>query len=242
VFKEIIYAEVTVDTGLAPVIENVVADAKPRRKPPSAGSRVVLIANTHKVVIRVAELTGRDRRLSPATKWRLVQDNFPIGAFLNADTHIFDGSVFKNSEGEHRFMMAALSKAIAEPMGEMAAEKWKVSKLLRLDTIEHMLFRQFANEGHKWVVFPQSEGFRILHINNSLPQGANYISNHPEFRNLELERAWEANMPSSAIILSRTTGVKPDTPDLPEERGDYWIRDFLQGRGVGVSHEDLSFK
>jgi len=262
---KIIYAEVTVDDDLMPVIAGTWAKGSgycPGFAPRGKGSHVVLVANSNKVVIRVTELSKRDRRLSPAVKWRLVQENFPIGTLLNADTHIFDGSVFKNSAGQVCFMMAALPKAIAEPIGEMA-EKWiKPHKLMRLDTIEHMMFRQFAHKaalsreptGPQWLIFRQSQGFRILQLSNGLPQGAYYISDNPEFRAAELERVWKVAAPENGVILMHTHRHQEDadtenfaadtyagsTPGLHDSNGwnkDLWIRELLQGMGAEISFE-----
>jgi len=210
------------------------------------GSHVTLVANTHRTAIRIAELTARGKRLTNAAKWRLVEENFPLGPLMNANTHIFDGSVFENSTGRRCFMMATLPKTIAEPTGELALEMWgNAHKLARLDTVEHMVFRHFAftpkarnkririeeNPAPLWVVLPQGEGFRILHINDGLPQGAYYISNHPDLREAELQRAWETAIPQRVVMLTRTQTSKP-----PQ---DAWIKEHIQGRGLPVENKDL---
>ena len=233
-----IYAEVTVCEDFVPAIPHV---------SPGKGSRVVLVANTHRAVVRIADLSRRDRRLTPAIKWRLVQESFPIGPQLNENTHIFDGGVFTNAAKSSCFLMIALPKAIAEPIAEMGVEKWgSVHKLERLDTVEHVLFRYFAriarnahdkngagvlnaeNPTSQWVVFPQDLGFRIVILKDGLPLSAHYISNHPELREAELDRVWEAAAPDHAVILTRASGDG-------EVIGDdgLWLREFVQGRGVG---------
>jgi len=240
-----LYAEVIMLDDLTPTIvtgspERDSCMVLPAKLP--VGSLVALVANTHRVVVRVAELAGHGRRLTPADKWRLVQDNFPIGPQLNDDTHIFDGAIFENSAERRCFMMVALPRMVAESIGEMAVEKWgKVHKFARLDTIEHMLFRHFANTcGGKavhplkaetpvqlWVVFPQSMGFRILHMNEGLPYGAHYISSHPELREAELGRVWEVATPSHVVILTRNNS------------DEEWISDFVQGRGLAIEKKPL---
>jgi len=263
-----IYAEITIDDCFVPAViaEEWTRGTKYRscvesfgkRKLPSKAARVTLVVNTHRAVIRVAELTGRDRRLSPAVKWRLVQENFPVGALLNAETHIFDGSVFNDSTGRQRFMMVALPKAIAEPIGAMAEERWgSVHRLMRLDTIEHMIFRYFTcvniqkeNPLPLWVVFPQGMGFRILCLENGLPMMVHYISNHPELRLAELDRAWEVASPERAVILIREKDVESDAKsnnaimpgaDAASRLDDaknqsLWLQNFARGRGVIVEN------
>lgn len=257
-----IYAEVTVSDDFTPEIisEGWVRGTKQRScinphgklKPPGNGTSVTLVANTHRVAVRVAQLTGSDRKLSPVVKWRLVQENFPIGALMNGETHVFDGSVFKDATGRQCFMMVALPKTIAESIGAMAEEKWgSVHRLARLDTMEHMLFRHFAvapvrkrpnvadlkqNDNSMlspveetplslWVIFPQDTGFRVLCINHGLPQGAYSVSNHPELREAELGRAWEADTPGHVIIHTRKS---EDTN---------WIQEQLQGRGATTENQ-----
>ena len=229
------------------------------------GSRVTLVANTHRAVIRIAELPVG--RLSKQVQWRLVEENFPMGPLLNADTHIFDGSVFENNAGRRCFMMAALPKAFAEPVGDMAVAKWG-SKLARMDTVEHLLFRRFVfthemkskrlckteNPMPMWVVFPQDIGFRVLHINDGLPRGAYYISNHPPLREAELVRVWEVAEPSHVVMLARrpdagggvpqgveTNAEELDLEELTSEEvcKDLWLREFVQGKGLVVENREL---
>jgi len=264
-----IYAEVAMHDDAMPAIVTCGRAARkggkccmslPAKLP--LGSRVTLVANTHRAVIRVAELPTRGGGLSNAAQWRLVEENFPLGPLLNADTHIFDGSIFENDAGRRCFMMAALPKAIAEPIGELAVTKWgSVHKLARLDTVEHMLFRHFAfdceskgkrlrkaeNPVPQWVVFPQSKGFRILYINNGLPQGAHYISNHPELRDAELERVWETAAPGQVVIVTRTTAAEmpagsdeaSDLPGLDDPRKAQWLLEYVQGKGLVVDSMEL---
>lgn len=276
-FGKMIYAEVTTHDDFMPAITTTGSDSRkgsccclelPATLP--ANTKVTLIANTHRAIIRVAEMPARSKRLSTADKWRMVEENFPLGPTLNADTHIFDGSIFENNAGKRCFMMVAIPKAIAEPIGEMAVEKWgSEHKLARLDTIEHMLFRHVGREAINmrsktketpapvWVVFPQGIGFRILHIIDGLPKGAYYISDHPDLRGAELERAWESATPSHAVFISRIPGTEMDTgvPANAEEAvaadiaaglrdsddggSGLWIFEFMQGRGLAVDSRKL---
>ena len=257
--RKMIYAEVTVVDDFVPVV--VTPDAEGCTCGSCSGladgkkpRQVTLVVNTHRTVIRAHELTGRDNRLTPTVKWRLVQENFPLGPLMNEDTHIFDGSVFENSTGGRYFVMMALPKAIAEPIGEMGMEKWGSSyKLARLDTIEHVLFRHYApnEKTHAlWVVFPQSNGFRVLHMSDGVPRGGYSISNHPELREEELARVWEAATPEEVVLLTRErekSAVSPEESGTATE-GLYaaphgleirWMPAFFQDRGVTIKGETL---
>jgi len=251
--RKMIYAEVTVGDDLSPAIiaESWMQGGKYRscmgplgkRKPPGSGAPVMLVANTHRVAIRVAELAGRDRRLSPAIKWRLVEENFPIGELFNGDTHVFDGSVFKDGKGRQCFLMMAMPKIIAEAIGAIAEEKWgNVHRLERLDTVEHMLFRQYChikagqtkeNPLPYWIVFPQGLGFRILHIYEGLPHGVYSVSDHTELREAELEQAWVAAEPTRVVLMTRARDSEDGAMILPDS-GAQWIYDFVQSKGVDV--------
>ena len=238
---KMIYAEVTANENFEPAITQV---SKVN------GSRVALIANTHRAIVRVADLTVQDKRLTAATQWRLVQENFPMGPQLNENTHIFDGGVFTNATKRSCFLMIAIPKAIAEPIAEIAVERWgSVHKLKRLDTIEHILFRYYTNaakkasnkaqldtdiENHKaqWIIFPQDLGYRILFMNDGLPHGAHYISNHPDLRAAELDRAWNTATPSHVTILSR---MSDDEEAAVSD--DQWLHEFLKGKGVSIDNE-----
>ncbi|MCL2404116.1 MAG: hypothetical protein FWC92_01085 [Defluviitaleaceae bacterium] len=247
---KMIYAEVTVTANGDDFVPSITTEAwanGPKKRSctgsksvlPGKRTRVTLVANTHRAVVRVAELTKH--KLTREAKWQLVKDNFPIGALMNEETHIFDGSIFINKTGRYCFMMVALPKAIAVPISEMAIEKWNnVHRLARLDTTEHMIFRHFAREATlskttenptpQWVICPQDLGFRILHINDDLPQGTYYISNESELCLAELERVWEAATPKHVVIMTRTS----EDIDPEDQSADQWIWEFVQGRGADI--------
>jgi len=239
-----IYTEVKIS-------ENDKPSLTPATNEPSKISRAVLIANTHRVVVRAAKLTKRDRWLTPKNQWRLVQESFPLGMMLNENTHIFDGSLFINKAGQRCFTMFALPKAISEAVAEISIAKWgNIHKLQRLDTIEHLLFKYYTRRANKtrdknrkpikipksqWVIFPQDLGFRVLFLNDGLPCGAYYVSNHLTFREIELERVWGIATPSSVTILTRSF----DDDALANEGSDTsWIQAFVQSRGdIEITNE-----
>ena len=215
-----IYAQVTVNDDYEPTFSQVTPD-----KTPGKGPQIVMIMSTHRVVIRVAELTKADKRLTPAIQWRLVQENFPIGPLLNGDTHIFDGSIFTNNAKQQCFMMAAIPKEISETIANEAIEKWSnPHRLKQLDTIEHVLFRHYTkpdDTNAKCIVFPQSIGYRALCINSGLPKSAYSISNHPKMREAELERILDAAESTHVIILD----------DGTKDRDNKWLKKHIQSRG-----------
>ena len=220
--KKMAYAVVTIDDDNNPIIASVPSDA----------SRVVLIVNTHRVVIRVADLAAHKLPLDPAAEWQLVQEHFPFGPVLDENTHIFDGSVFDNADGGCCFMMAALPRAVSEAAAKIGIEQWgSVHKLERLDTIEHMLFRHYVDKNPKplWIVFPQDLGFRVLSIDSGLPKGAHYIRNHPVMREVEFDRAWQVDRPGCVVLLASDDG---------SEDKYLWLRDLLHEWGAAEVIEE----
>ena len=196
------------------VIATVDNDAKPSfvdNQDRSTKKPITLLTNTHRAIIRIAKLTKQEKRLTSKIKWRLVQENFPLGILLNENTHYFDGCIFTNATGERIFLMVALPKNISQAITDMALEEWgSIHRITHLGTLEDLLFRQYTQleKNHEketphaqWIVFPQDEGFRILHINNGLPGGAYYISNREGFREAELARVWEIASTQSAVML-----------------------------------------
>ena len=241
--RKIIYAEVTINDKHEPTIAPFTPDKKPGK-----GPKVALIANTHRAAIRVAELPTRGRWLTQGARWQLVQANFPIGPLLNEDTHIFDGSIFKNNAQRRSFFMVAIPKAIAEPIAEMALKQWgSAHRLTRLDTIEHVLFNHYTRNGKillddsdkssQWIIFPQDSGFRVLFIDDGLPHSAHYISNEPDMRESELTWVWEIAKPKHVIILSR---MPEDEVASDKAWEGSWLHGFISGLGeVEVVDENL---
>jgi len=237
-----IYAEVSIDEDFKPAFAYISQHK---------ASKVALVTNTHRTVVRVADLTGYDKRLTQVVQWRLVQENFPFGQLLNENTHIFDGGTFANSAGQKRFMMVALPKTIADSIAEMGMEKWgSAHKLERLDTIEHVLFRYYADAANKaygkahtdthtenpkaqWIVFRQDMGFRILVLVDCLPHNAHYISNHNELRESELDRVWHESTPSHVLILTRVSNG-----DLTTDADSIWLKEYIQGKEITLDNED----
>jgi len=170
----------------------------PRKYPFRGLPIVVLFTNVRYVTIRVADikqkppagkfsgfLQGLFGHASP-TPWELVKSHFPIGDKMNEQTHIFDGTVFENKD-EKRYLMAAIPIEIAEKLAASANNVF--GRISRLDVVETALFRYFSSYNEDlWVVFPQCDGFCVLHMTDGLPRAAWNISNHLYFRRDELER------------------------------------------------------
>lgn len=238
------YAEITIDNNLTPTITPVATNEK-------FASRVGLVANTHRTIIRTKELTSRRPWLTSKTKWQLVKDSFPLGLLLSGDTHIFDGTVIQNNQGNRCFLMVAFPKAISESVAELAVEKWgSVHKIHHLDAVEHMLFKHFARRASaardannqpiqkpQWIVFPQGLGFRILFLENGLPVSAYRVSNQLGLREDELRRVMDVALPEDIVMLSR----KPNDTSNEIYSDGAWMEAILQSRGdVNVSYEDFT--
>ena len=237
-FKKLTYAEIGIDDEHNASILSTSTDAP----------RASLIANTHRTIIRVAELTKRDMWLREKNKWRLVQENFPLGRQLNETTHIFDGSLFTNNSGKRSFLMAALPLRVSESIFELSLEKWgSIHKIEGLETIEHMLFRHYAKQANSarddngkqiknpkpmWVIFPQGKGFRLLVLDDGLPKSALCISSVPRTRLHELKRYWAGAETNNVTILFRKG----------EKKKNAWLQAFFKKKsGVEVVSECYSF-
>ena len=254
--KRPVYSQVTVNDALEPTFCLVPVEGKPRKNP-----RVMLVANTRWAAIRVSEISRHEKWRSQAVQWRLIEENFPIGPLMNADTHIFDGSLFENHENKCRFMMVALPKTIVEPIAELGVQKWKTSnRLTRLDVIEHLLFRHYtkihntANDKSGrpldessnpvnmhyplWVVFSQDAGLRLLLIDNGLPVSAHYLSEHHDTQVREAELVWGIEAPRRVVFATLDFGEAAfesgrKTAAMPPT----WLYEFIRSKG-GVEIEN----
>jgi len=223
-----VYTQVMVSNNYEPIFSQVIPD-----KTPGKGPQVVMVVSTHRTVVRVAKLTKADKRLTPAIQWQLVQENFPIGPLFNGDTHIFDGSVFTNDVKQQSFIMVAIPKKFSESIATAAIENWgSAHRLERLDTIEHVLFRHYTKQFSKesmWIVFPQDNGFRILHLKNGLPENAYNISNHPDMREIELKRIMEASKLTKIITLCGDV----------DKANSRWLKEFIQSYEMIETVDDM---
>jgi len=169
-------------------------------------SSVVLVANTKKTAVRIAESFDVER----------IEEVFPIGEKMNKDTHAFDSVEFVNYDtNTTRYMCAALPVDFTDTIAREAVDTFRgVHTLIRLDTVENILFRHYADFTSEpmWILLPQSDGLRVLHTAWSLPRGAYTISSHPDLRREELERAWmdsqkEGFAPERVVLLDTEDGV-----------------------------------
>jgi len=157
----------------------------PLNLPKFKAKSVVLVANTRKTIIRIADSpTGE--------QWELISKTFPIGSKMNETTHIFDGSKFVNDKGESRFFMAALPVETCNTIVKIGeALTGSIYNLELIDTVEHVLLRQYTSVisgGAVLILLPQDEGLRLLHIANGLPRSVGDISNNPQHREDEFSR------------------------------------------------------
>ena len=202
--------------------------------PKIKASSVVLVANTRSTVIRVArldEFSQKPKKLTMGDKWQLVLDNFPISSKMNENTHVFDGSIFTNKNGQTCFFMAALPINVGEELVKIGVGIFgSVHSISRIDTAEHLLFQKYLASGAEGnidgallVFLPQDEGLRVLHIENGLPIGAGYIGNNPMYREDELRRF---------IVGAKVQVGRAVLPDCENECDFDWLEDALPGYKV----------
>lgn len=156
---------------------------------------MVIVANTRKTIIRVAQEAGG---------WDVIKEHFPIGERMNEDTHVFDGSLFTEN-GQMRFFMTALPISICDEIAKKGAEiAGSIHKIKRMETIEHLVFRKFCGQaGDMYIFLPQDQGIRVLCIKDALPHSVYYISNNPNHREAELSRIYDGQ--TEAVILEDGT-------------------------------------
>ncbi|MCL1843200.1 MAG: hypothetical protein FWF79_05260 [Defluviitaleaceae bacterium] len=208
-------------------------------------SSLVLVANTRKAVVRLADVSPENISKSGVLRgdrWGFVQKTFPIGEKMNENTHIFDGNIFKNSNagGLSRFFMTALPVGICDVMARIGIMlSGSIHKVKRLDTIEHILFRKYVFAADKndslFIFLPQSGGLRVLNIYENLPNTAFFISNNPAVRDNEFLRFYNS--------LGEKEGVRKKAILLNHEHDTaqnwQWVYDVLSRNNFEVSEKML---
>ena len=155
------------------------------------GKKLVLVANYKKTLIRVAdkhEFSHKSgffrKKITNSDAWEVIKSVFPIGPSINEDTHLFDISLF----GNRKFVCFGIPVDLCEKLAQIGEElTGSIHRVSRLESIENLMFMKHNSES-KIVVFPQDDGFRVLTVQDGLPENAFYISNHPDRRMAEFER------------------------------------------------------
>lgn len=192
---------------------------------------MTLVANSLKTAIRVVlhdDIT-KDR-------WQMVKSAFPLGKNMNENTHVFDGTLYTNKNGQTRFLIAALPISVADELTKEAVEKTgSIHKIKRLDTIENIYFQEYAPacrpSDSVLVIFPQESGLRILQITNSLPFSSHVISNHPEHKMAEFLRVLKSVTAQEAV---KHRAVLLTTAEFS------WISEILTENNFAIFQESLS--
>jgi hypothetical protein len=182
--------------------------------------QVVLIANTPKTAVRIASSDNENR-------WEIVKKFFPIGELMNENTHVFDGSLFANSNGQSRFFIAALPVLACEKFAEIGVKlTGSIHRVVRLDTVEHVFFKKYCASDYSFIFFPQDNGIRVLHIAENLPNAAFFISNNPAHREDELLRFFESlgETAKNSLLINC------------EHENYCWLENFLRKNGVPIAH------
>ena len=180
---------------LVEVSENGVCDNSEIKKSIS----VTLVANTRKTAVRIVTVPHlpKNGKLSQAEQWKLVKEHFPYGEKFNENTHVFDGSIFTNNNGQPRFFMTALPVSVCDEFTKAGIKLvGSIHRITRLETIEHILFREYISKSEPdeslFIFIPQDDGLRVLYIADCLPNAAHFISNHPDYREDEFLRFYNA--------------------------------------------------
>ena len=268
---------------------SVISFSLPSENWPKLSASAVLLANMPQASIRVADTPRADKlALGPnvslkeiwqfnkakitkrmnraADQWKMVANTYPIGSMMNEKTHIFDGAVFTGKNGDSRFYMTAFPFDVAEEIAETGVKIFgNASRLKRVDTVEHMIFRHFAGQGADafWVVFPQGNGFRILLLTEGLPKAAWHVSNEPRFRDGEITRCLHGSKNLHLLkpvrrkpALSLITDGRIYVPPAPKPKEIYeetalnravvlntgmdldWLYELLAENGVAVEKRE----
>jgi len=170
---------------------------------------VVLLANVKDVTTRVAVMPAKEKmkfwqqEITFSTQrkredlWELIKTHFPISEKMNTTTHMFDGADFDGC-----ILLTAIPISIAENIAENCARLFGGKhKLKRLDTMQHHLLKRHSAEclESTWIIFPEGQGFCIMHVENCTPKAVWHISNHPDFREEELLR-YIKTAPKRAVV------------------------------------------
>jgi len=169
---------------------------------------VVLVTNSAQVVIRTVTLPD-GYKLNAKTKWEQVLAAFPFGRTLNEGTHIFDGSVYRDTDGHAVFCMAALPLDVAEVMTQHGvALPGGIRKITALETMETVLFRHFCTDtagasNKRWVIYPCGDGIKVLIIHNNAPDTVRFLPLAPLYNEAALRRTLAENPPTQVLLLTR---------------------------------------
>jgi len=204
---------------------------------------IILVANTRKTAIRIANIDDsviiKNGNISQDTQWNLVQKTFPLGEKMNEDTHVFDGSIFVNENGQSQFFIAALPVNICNIFAKIGVRlTGTIHRVARLDTIENILFKKYTaiSEMHESVLIflPQDDGLRLLHITANLPNATHYISYNPLYREDEFLRFYNSfcNSQDSETINKRAIFLKNNTA-----LNWQWLRDILSKYNFSITEE-----
>ncbi|MCL2605023.1 MAG: hypothetical protein FWD90_11150 [Defluviitaleaceae bacterium] len=201
--------------------------------------KVVLIANTPQTIIRAEKLNDGKQKLTPEAKWGLVKKAFPLGRAVNEESHLFDGCVYSAKERDAVFLMAALPLETTDDITRLGTEQAGGKRIVRLDTIENMIFRRFCNgdtsQPPQWVIIPQGVGYRVLAMAQGVPKDAHYLPVQPEIREGALLRIYEADAPEEVILLTRS-----DWEGFWDDHAG-WIKGFAGEQGIKVKMDGFNY-
>lgn len=152
-----------------------------------AGRKLVIVAGSAKILVRV--MAGRDlgRRPAGAAAWAAVKAAFPFGGRINEASHVFDVSACGGGLLVCYGMPAGLCRLLADAGLALAGDG-----LMGIVPEEHFVFERLgrlAGAGDALVALRQGRAVRLLSVAGGMPRAAYLISGSPETRREELLRA-----------------------------------------------------
>jgi len=168
---------------------------------------VVFVVNSAAAVIRTAILPD-GYKLNAKTKWEQVQAAFPFGRAINEQTHLFDGSVYRNADGRAVFCMVALPLEISEAItNHGAAIPGGIRKVAALETMETVLFRHIAaqqTQAARWMIYPCEHGIKILIVNKNAPEAVRFLPAGAPYLEDALRRTLTEMPPEEVLLPNRS--------------------------------------
>ena len=194
-------------------------------------SYTLLISNTRQAVTRIADVSPGFLTAS----LDFLQSVFPVGGRINESTYVFDSCIFENSRGQRRVFITALPVGMSEAMTQIGLGLVPgVKYLMRLDTIEHIIFRRYVAQTRDGetvlLLLPQEGGFRLLYAVDGLPQAVHYISDQPIYRQNELSRvlrSFESDAKIRRVVFLESIYCLDDI-----KQGYSWLWDCLEEKGL----------
>ena len=148
--------------------------------------KLVMAANFRRTLVRIVNADACRPRFWPLANTKKVPDvaaleivssAFPLTAGFDFENFTYDVSLFDGS----RYFCCGLPVYLCQLLADIGTRLTGWGHYIdRIDTIEHLMFVEFARGiAKRIIVFPQEKGYRLLTCEEGLPSNAFYISRHP---------------------------------------------------------------